>query len=104
MPSGGSTERAATARRIGKPVEPPELEEAVPLGAAILGGIGVGLYRDEQDAFDRTYKAGRIFEPDPEMTERYREGYEIFKELYPALRNVHAHLHEQGLRTQEDLP
>ena len=51
---------------VGRPIEVPELDEAVPLGAAILAGIGVGLYRDEQDAFDRVYKPGRTYEPDPD--------------------------------------
>jgi len=78
---------------LGKPVETPELDEAVPLGAAILAGIGVGVYADERDAFDKTYRSGRVFEPDLAMTERYRESYETFKELYPALKNVHAQIH-----------
>ena len=43
---------------VGRPIEVPELDEAVPLGAAILAGIGVGLYRDEQDAFERVYRPG----------------------------------------------
>ncbi|MCP3920232.1 MAG: hypothetical protein GY711_32295 [bacterium] len=81
---------------LGKLVEVPELDEAVPLGAAILGGIGVGVYENEQDAFERTYRAGRVFEPDAALTERYREGYETFKELYPALKDVHAQIDSRG--------
>ena len=30
---------------VGKPIEVPQLDEAVPLGAAILAGIGTGIYR-----------------------------------------------------------
>ena len=47
----------------GRPIEVPDVEEATPLGAAILAGIGVGLYRDERDAFERVYKPGKTFEP-----------------------------------------
>ncbi len=73
---------------VGRPIEVPEVEEATPLGAAILAGIGVGLYKDEQDAFDHVYKPGRTFEPDPEAHARYAAGFENYKRLYPALREV----------------
>ena len=48
---------------VGIPIEVPEIEGATPLGAAILAGIGIGLYRNEQDAFERVYKPGKIFQP-----------------------------------------
>ena len=35
---------------LGRPIEVPDVEEATPLGAAILAGIGVGLYHDVHDA------------------------------------------------------
>ena len=37
----------------GLPVEVTENPEVTLLGAAILAGIGAGLYRDEQDALSR---------------------------------------------------
>ncbi len=77
----------------GKPVEVPELDEAVPLGAAILAGIGAGLYRDEQDAFDRVRRPGRVYEPNPSLRGLYDERYGIFEGLYPALREFNAGLH-----------
>ena len=51
----------------GLPIDVPEVEEATPLGAAILAGIGVGLYRNEQDAFERVYKTGKTYQPDPQL-------------------------------------
>jgi xylulokinase len=77
---------------MGKPFETPEIEEATPLGAAILAGIGVGLFRDEQEAFDRVYRPGRVFEPDLKLSALYTERYEIFKQLYPALKEIHTRL------------
>ena len=74
---------------VGKPVEVPELDEAVPLGAAILAGIGVGLYRDERDAFDRVNRPGRVYEPSPALRGLYDERYDVFTRLYPALKAVH---------------
>jgi hypothetical protein len=31
----------------------PDVDEATPLGVAILAGIGLGLYGNEREAFDR---------------------------------------------------
>jgi xylulokinase len=72
----------------GKIIEVPKLEEATTLGAAMLAGIGIGLYKDERDAFLQTYKKGRIYEPDPDCQKEYDEYYRIFKMLYPSLKEV----------------
>jgi xylulokinase len=79
----------------GLPIEVPEVEEATPLGAAILAGIGVGIYRDEQDAFERVYKPGKTYEPDPKLAAQYAEWYQIYKQLYPVLAPVSHQLYEQ---------
>jgi xylulokinase len=78
---------------VGKPIEVPEVEEAVVLGAAVLAGIGVGVYRDERDAYDQVHRPGRVYEPDARLNARYREWFATFSEIYPALRQVHAGLH-----------
>jgi len=70
---------------VGRPIEVPEIEEATPLGAAILAGIGIGLYRDEQDAFEHVYRPGRTYEPNPKLSARYAEWFQTYRELYPAL-------------------
>ena len=67
-------------------VEVPDVEEAVPLGAAILAGIGTGVYRDEQDAFRQVYRTGTTYVPDAQAQARYRELYERYESLYPALK------------------
>ncbi|MBL7223988.1 MAG: hypothetical protein ISS72_09045, partial [Candidatus Brocadiae bacterium] len=94
---GGGTKNAFAmqnkADMAGKPMEAPELGEATPLGAALLAGIGVGLYADEQDAFDHVYKPGRVYEPNPELTARYAEWFRTYERIYPALKDVHAQLH-----------
>jgi sugar (pentulose or hexulose) kinase len=79
---------------MGKPFETPDIEEATPLGAAILAGIGLGCYRDEQDAFDHVYRGGRVFEPDRESSRLYEERYLLFEQLYPALRQIHTQLRQ----------
>jgi xylulokinase len=80
---------------LGKPFETPEVEEATPLGAAILAGIGVGLYRDEEEAFNQVHRPGRIYEPDLKLTAAYAEKFEVFHELYPALKEIHSRLRQK---------
>jgi len=79
----------------GLPIEVPEVEEATPLGAAILAGIGVGLYRNERDAFECVYRPGKTYLPDPHLTPRYAEWYQIYKQLYPVLRSVNHQLYDE---------
>jgi xylulokinase len=73
---------------VGKPIQAPELDEAVPLGAAILAGIGVGIYKNEQDAYDQVYKPGQVYEPDGKLNSQYAEWFKTFEKVYPALRNI----------------
>ncbi len=77
---------------LGRPIELPAVDEATPLGAAILAGIGVGIYRDEQEAFERVGRVGRVFQPDPERAAFYERRFDVYGRLYPALREVHRRL------------
>jgi len=70
----------------------PEIEEAVVLGAALLAGIGVGVYRDVADAYAQVHRPGRVYEPDLALNSRYREWFAAFESLYPALQATHAGL------------
>jgi xylulokinase len=79
---------------VGRPIEVPQLDEAVPLGAALLAGIGVGVYQDEQDAFNRVQRPGRTYEPRPELTAQYAQRFTTFEQIYPALRQLNDQLRE----------
>jgi xylulokinase len=74
---------------VGKPIEVPQVEEATPLGAAILAGIAAGVFKDEQDAYEKVCRPGRTYRPDPAMTRVYAQGFEAYKKLYPALSGIH---------------
>ena len=78
---------------IGKPIETPEIEEPTPLGAAILAGIGVGLYKDVQDAYEKVCKPGKVYEPDLELTKKYRHWFKTYEGIYPSLKDLNAKLH-----------
>jgi xylulokinase len=81
----------------GKPIEAPAIEEATPLGAAILAGIGAGVYRDEDEAWGRVRRPGRVYEPDPRAAAVRREGFERYRKLYPALREIHRDIFEGSI-------
>ncbi len=106
---GGATRNAFWMQNkadvTGLPIEVPDVEEATPLGAAILAGIGVGLYRDEREAFERVRKPGKTFVPDPALASLYAKCYGIYQQLYPALAPTSHQLYDQfiaGGRTNHE--
>ena len=60
------------------------------LGAAILAGVGCGVYRDFEEAVSLTVHTTRCQKPDPETYEIYGKNYEIYRELYDDLKNLMA--------------
>jgi xylulokinase len=93
----GGAARGAVWRRIladiyGLPILLPALlSEATSLGAAIAGGVGVGLYPD----FGVAHKFIRVAEaerPDPASQARYAEIYPLFLETYRALEPIFGRL------------
>lgn len=79
----------------GRTIEVPDIEEATPLGAAILAGIGVGIFADEQDGYNRTYKKGMVYSPDPVAAEIYKDYYSSFRKIYPSLKDVSHEIFER---------
>ncbi len=68
----------------GKPVKVPVVKEATALGAAILAGVGVGLYDSVEQAAERTVKWERTYRPDPSVSGVYGKLYEDWKKIYSA--------------------
>ena len=63
-----------------------ENQEAAALGAALLAGVGAGLYADEAAACARAVRwSGDVVRPRPEAAARYRELGERYRALYPTL-------------------
>jgi xylulokinase len=60
--------------------------EAAAVGAALLAGVGAGIYPDALEACRRTVAwRDEVIEPDPGNVARYEEAYGTFCRLYPAL-------------------
>ena len=63
------------------------LDEATSMGAAVTGGVGVGLYEDFT-AIDRYISVANSFRPDPARTAAYQPARHNFEACYQALRPV----------------
>lgn len=72
----------------GRKMVVPSADTAAALGAAILAGVGTGMYRDFEDAVRQTVTIRREFTPNPENAAVYSEGYAVYRELYEALKNI----------------
>ena len=59
--------------------------EAVCLGAAILAGVGAGVYKDAQDGAKRAAALAKVYEPDADRTAEYSDQIRRYERLYPAL-------------------
>ncbi|QUI24944.1 FGGY-family carbohydrate kinase [Vallitalea pronyensis] len=62
-------------------IEVPYSDHATTLGAAILAGVGVGLYKDFEDAVKQTVSIQRTHEPHQERVETYNTCYHNYLEL-----------------------
>ena len=63
-------------------------DTATTLGAAILAGVGVGFYKDYEEAVVLTVKETRIHEPNPKNREVYDQAYGTYRNLYDSLKNL----------------
>jgi xylulokinase len=65
-----------------------EADEGAALGAALLAGIGVGVWPDAASAVAAGVRLGERVEPDAADAERYARLYREYRALYPALRRT----------------
>ncbi|MGD0038914.1 MAG: FGGY family carbohydrate kinase [Candidatus Dormibacteria bacterium] len=59
--------------------------ECTVIGAAILGGVGAGVFKSVKEGCDVMLHKVREFEPDPRTHEVYNELYQVWKDAYKAL-------------------
>ncbi|MBI1256879.1 MAG: xylulokinase [Chloroflexi bacterium] len=88
--TGGGSEstvwRQILADVLGLPLQKSLLAEQAALGAAMLAGVGVGIYSNFEEAAAQSAQYGEVTEPIREHTALYNALYEEFKALYPRLR------------------
>lgn len=69
----------------GKTIEVPPSATATTLGAALLAGVGVGMFGSFADAVGQTVRVERVHSPDPENAGAYERGYQAYRALYERL-------------------
>lgn len=72
----------------GHAVEVMKAEEGAAYGAALLAGVGIGLWPSVDAACDATVRIDRRVEPNPAATSLMSRRYLAFRALYPALRSI----------------
>lgn len=70
----------------GKPVDVPTADTASTFGAAILAGVGAGVYQSFDSAVQQGIKIRKTYSPNPENHEIYQAAFEKYLELYEALK------------------
>lgn len=85
---GGSSPlwRQMLADVYGCPVKTVVSKEGPALGAAILAGVGAGLYPNVQEACREMIQTNPAQQPDAQASEQYERFYQVYQSLYPALR------------------
>jgi xylulokinase len=71
---------------LGLPLERTAVEEGAAYGAALLGGLRAGVWRNADEAVAACVRVRDCVEPNPRWQAVYADGYERFRQLYPALR------------------
>ncbi len=70
---------------FGVPVVRPSISEAGALGAAIMAGVGAGIFHSYEEGVEAMVKMERLFEPDPHKHAVYEVKYGVYQQLYPLL-------------------
>jgi len=92
---GGGGARSSLWREIqaniyGHPVETVHADEGAAYGAALLAGVGAGLWPSVDDACDRLVRSSVAASPDPGTVALMNERYDAYRRVYPALRFITA--------------
>ncbi|MDD3333999.1 MAG: xylulokinase [Eubacteriales bacterium] len=67
-------------------IEVPGSDTATTLGAAILAGVGVGVYASFDQAVSQTIQVERVHQPNKDLKAVYDAGYQRYRRLYEQLK------------------
>ncbi|MGD1083555.1 MAG: FGGY-family carbohydrate kinase, partial [Verrucomicrobiota bacterium] len=77
---------------LGCPLLLPRTSVGSPFGAAVLAGMGVGVYPDVRKSLMGMVRLGRRFDPNQANHERYTRIYEVYRDIYEHLKGDFDHL------------
>ncbi len=84
--------RAILASMLATPLEGVGASEGAAYGAALLAGVGVGVWPDVASACAATIQQGEITAPNADWQAEYERLYPVYQSLYPALKPTFAAL------------
>jgi len=95
--AAGGGARSAVWRQIqadvfGTPLALVEAAEPAACGAAILAGVGTGIFAGPERAIARVVRLGKTLEPIPGNVALYEERYAFFRSLYPRFKELYRDL------------
>ena len=85
------------ASALNRPIVVNEANLVAARGAAMLAAIGSGLYPDYASAIENMTGAAQRVLPDAPLSTRYARLYDIYRELYPAMKDILHKLNESGV-------
>ncbi|WP_216697552.1 xylulokinase [Anaerostipes faecalis] len=65
-----------------------ESEEGPGYGGAMLAAVGCGEFKNVEEAAEKLVQVVDTVEPDEKLAKKYEEKYQIFKEIYPTVKNL----------------
>ncbi|MFW5995837.1 MAG: xylulokinase [Halanaerobiaceae bacterium] len=68
------------------------VEEGPGFGAALIAGVGVGVFKNFAEVEREIIETTKTISPKPDNTERYQKFYQIYRDLYPALKDNYSNL------------
>ena len=71
-------------------VEILKAEEGAAYGAAILAGVGSGIWKSVDEACDATVRVAKAVTPDKTSSATMQRGYQTYRRIYPALHSIFA--------------
>lgn len=81
---------------LGIPLDIPQAEEGPGYGGAILSMVACGAFETVSSACDALIHVANTVEPKPELTARYEERYQRFKQIYPTMKPLFQLLKEEA--------
>jgi len=92
---GGGGARSRLWRRVqaeayGRPVQILEIEEGAAYGAAILAGVGAGMWPSVEAACDAVVRVAECVEPDAGNVATLNAQYARYRRIYPAMKSIYS--------------
>lgn len=84
--------RTIFANVLGIPLDIPQTEQGPGYGAALLAMVAAGKYSTVQEACDTLISVKETIHPDTELTARYEQRYQQFRQIYPACKALFPNL------------